>query len=85
MDDTKDYREDPEFKEFVGEMIRGLNAGAAQYGDDGFLKRDVINMAAEEVRDLACYAFMLYKKLKMIRIKMLTEIKEERRANSDRT
>jgi hypothetical protein len=82
----KDYRDDNDFKEFISKMADGLNDGSKKYGPDGYLDRDVVAMAEEEIRDLACYAFMLHKKLKLIRIKFLKEVKEERRVNNaDRT
>ena len=84
MDEKIDYKQDRDFKDFQEFMAQGLNKGAEQYGPNGFLKNDVMTMMEEEIRDLACYAFMLYKKVKLMRIHLLKEYKEERRANPDR-
>jgi len=84
MDDTTYYTK-KDFDDFIQAMMEGLEKGSKEYGYEGFCKNDVIKMAEEELRDLAVYAFLLFRKLKLIRIKFLKEIKEERRVDPNRT
>ena len=84
MDNKIDYCSDSDFNAFTKFMKEGLDKGKKEYGQEGFTKNDVIKMAEEELRDLAVYAFLLCQKLKLIRIKFLKEVKEERRVNPDR-
>ncbi len=50
-------------KQFEEERQQRLEAGEQEYGAYKFLSADVINMAKEEVIDLANYAQFIYYKL----------------------
>lgn len=67
-----------DFSRFVKEMKSGLNFGLKKYGTEGFLADDNLEMLLEEARDLACYSYMFYRKVRMLQNKLLElrEVKE---------
>jgi len=71
------------FMIFCNEMLQGLAIGAKEYGHTGFLKNDVIHMMEEEARDLACYGFMFWVKIRMMR-KRLMRLKDMPEVNPER-
>jgi len=68
------------FNSFVKYMKAGIKTGSKEYGDYSYLKLDMLEMAEMEVRDLACYAFFVYSKLKqleknILKVKDIKELK----------
>ncbi|MHA1754286.1 MAG: hypothetical protein ACTSYR_02085 [Candidatus Odinarchaeia archaeon] len=64
------------FKKFVKLMKKGIDRGTVEYGKYSYIKLDMIDMAIQEVRDLANYAYFLYIKLTLLKEKILKEIPE---------
>ena len=54
------------FREFEEECRKRMAMGAEQYGPTEFLNRNVLQMAMEELCDMANYAKMKYAKLSLL-------------------
>jgi len=64
------------FRKFTKFMYKGISEGAKKYGDRTYIKLDMVKMAKEEVRDLACYAYFLWTKLNALQSNLLTTLTE---------
>ena len=73
-----------DFKKFTKFMESGLDFGFKKYGTDGFLADNNFRMLVEEIRDMACYSYLLYRKVKMLQEGILKkeDIKELTRGKS---
>jgi hypothetical protein len=67
-----------EFKKFIKEMQTGIDVGQKKYGDKGLFGDSQLEMIKEEVRDLACYAFLTWLKVDMLQRKIVkkSDLKE---------
>jgi hypothetical protein len=67
-----------DFDEFTQAMKSGLKFGLKKYGTEGFLADNNLKMIEEEARDVANYSYMLYRKVRMLRQRLLTleDVKE---------
>ena len=60
-----------EFDQFVQDMKVGLDVGEKKYGLTGLTDDNHLEMLQEELRDVACYAYLLYQKIEMIKANVL--------------
>ena len=74
-----------DFDEFTKFMKSGLKFGLKKYGTEGFLADDNLKMIEEEARDVANYSYMLYRKVRMLRQRLLKleNVKELTQEKSD--
>ena len=66
------------FDEFTKFMYAGIKKGSKKYGEKTYTKLNMVTMAKEEIRDLACYGYFLWSKLNALEEGILTELKEGR-------
>ena len=59
--------------EFKLRCKKRMSEGATEYGETAFLDNNVIEMAKEEVLDLANYAKMLFIKIRLLEHELVTE------------
>jgi hypothetical protein len=59
--------------EFEMSCKKRMREGAVEYGETAFLEANVIEMAKEEVLDLANYAKMLFIKIRLLEHELVTE------------
>jgi len=67
-----------EFKQFIKMMKEGLEHGEKKYGLSGLTDDSHLEMLEEELRDVACYGYLLYQKVQMIKKNVLNykDVKE---------
>ena len=72
------YKYVREFRQFVKDMKIGLRHGQEKYGDEGLFGDSQLEMIEEELRDVACYSYLLYLKIQMLKKRMvkITDLKE---------
>ena len=72
------------FDKFVKDMKVGLTVGEQKYGLSGLTDDNHLEMLKEELRDVACYAYLLYQKIEMIQKNILQydDVKELRNLKS---
>jgi hypothetical protein len=67
-----------EFNDFIEKMKEGLEVGEKKYGLSGLTDDNHLEMLEEEIRDIACYAYLLYQKIQMVKQNVLeySDVKE---------
>jgi hypothetical protein len=60
-----------EFNKFIKKMKEGLEFGEKKYGLTGLTDDSHLEMLEEELRDIACYSYLLYLKVQMVKKNIL--------------